>query len=99
MGQNDWPNHRLHHLQLKAHGGRLEATWWTGTEEYGAGGGCQAGVGLHQGPGCGGRRLAAEDVPHLLVAGGAAVVVAMPPGKRRHPLPVVPAADSLQLFL
>lgn len=98
MGQNDGPRHRLHHLQLKAHGG-LEATWWAGAEENGAGGGGQAGTGLNERPRRSSGRPAAAEVPHLLVTGGAAVVVAVPRGERRHPLPVVAAADAFQLLL
>lgn len=99
VSQNDGPYHWLHHLQLKAHGGWLEATWWTGAEEYRAGGGSQACTRLNQRPGRGSRWPAATEVPHLLITGGAAVVIAMALGKRRHPLPVFTAADSLKLFL
>lgn len=74
VGQDDGSSRWRHHLQLKAHGG-LEGPRRAGAEEDGARGGGQAGAGLHQWPGGGGGRAAAAEVPHLLVTGGAAVVV------------------------
>lgn len=98
VGQDDGPSRRWHHLQLKAHGG-LEAPRRAGAEEDGAGAGGQAGAGFHQRPCGGGGRAAAAKIPHLFVAGGAAVVVGVALGQCRHPLPGVAAADALKLFL
>lgn len=99
VGQNYGPRHRRHHLELKAHGRRLQAVRRAGAEEHRAGGGGQTSARLDRRPGGRCRRPAAAQVPHLLVAGGAAVVIAVAMGERRHPLPVVAAADSLELFL
>lgn len=99
VGQNNGPCHWLHHLQLKAHRGWLEATWWARAEEHGTGGSSQASAWFNQRPSRGSWRPAATEVPYLLITGGAAVVITVALGKCRHPLPVVTAADSLKLFL
>lgn len=101
MGENDGLCPRLHHLQLKADGRGLEATWWTGAEENRTWGGSQASPWLHQWPrgssAC--TRAVATEVPHFLVTGSAAVLVAAVLGMCGRPFPGIPTADAFELFL
>lgn len=96
VGEDDGPCGGLHHLQLEPHGGGFESSRGAGAEQDGAGGRGQAGGGL-QGS-VGDWRPTATQVPHFLITGGAAMVIAVTPRESRYPLPVVSATDPLQLF-
>lgn len=95
VGQDERLGSRLHPLELELNWRRwLEAARWARAKEHRAGGSGQTSPRLQ---GCC-NRAAATQVPHLLVAGGTAVVLDVV--MVQHPLLAISnaAADSLQLF-